>query len=351
MTATAPVTLTDDLVTAVDKCDAVAVRQLLGRGADPCARSPRDGLTVLMMAAGRGDRACVRLLLDAGADVFAVDSRAGATALHKSCQGGDVEVARMLVQGGAFVDAVTATTGHTPLMDALWFKEPEITRYLLDHDAGVNLSTHYGFTLRQHLEFEISVNTIGVDRLKLAGQYVDERRRRDEQRAEEHRLMAAVTAGDAAGVRQLLDAGAAVDERFPVMDVFNDGHTALLVAARDGHTEIAAVLLQAGADVNAREPTFGGAPLHKAVYNGHADLTRLISGWPGADVNIQGWTNGYTALHDAVWHGYQECAAILMAAGVDLTVRGDDGTTPHTLAVRVFGADDPLTRSLRPDLS
>ncbi|MEV6350339.1 ankyrin repeat domain-containing protein [Actinoplanes sp. NPDC051851] len=344
---TASVTLTDDLVAAVDEGDAPAVHRLLDRGADPCARSPRDGLTVLMMAAGRGDRECVRLLIDAGADVLTAEPGGGATALHKACQGGDLEVARMLVEAGAFVDAVAATTGHTPLMDALWFKEPEITRYLLDHDAGVNLSTHYGFSMRRHLDFELGVNTVGVDRLRLAGRYVDDRQHRDEQRVAGHRLMAAVTAGDAAEVDRLLDAGVAVDERYPILNGFDDGHTALLVAARDGHTGIAAALLRAGADVNAIEPTFGAVPLHKAVYNGHADLTRLISAWPGVNLNVQGWTNGYAPLHDAIWHGYAECARILVAAGADLTLRGHDGGTPYTFAVRVFGADDPLTRSLR----
>ena len=348
MTATVSVTLTDELVAAVDDGDAAAVHRLLDRGADPCARSPHDGLTVLMMAAGRGDQACVRLLLDAGADVFTADSGAGATALHKACQGGGLDVVRSLVAAGAFVDAVAPTTGHTPLMDALWFKFPEVARFLLDAGAGLNLSTHYGFSLKEHFAYELNVNTIGKDRLLLAEKYLNARISSDEeQRAGEHRLMAAVTAGDAAEVNRLLDAGAAVDERFPVLNGFNDGHTALLVAARDGHTEIAAALLRAGADVNAIEPTFGSVPLHKAVYNGHADLTRLISGWPGVDLNFRGWTNGYTPLHDAVWHGYAECVRILQQAGADLTLRGDDGGTPYTFAVRVFGADDPLTLSLR----
>jgi ankyrin repeat protein len=337
-----------DLVAAVAGGDATAARRLLGGGADPRERDPRTGLDALMTAAGRGDRECVRLLLDAGADVFAVDARAGATALHKACQGGDVEVARMLVEAGAFVDAVASTTGHTPLMDAVWFKDPEITRYLLDRDAGLNLATHYGFSLREHLEFEMKVNTVGEDRLELAAEYVEQRRRRDDDRVERHRLMAAVTAGDATAVRLLLDAGADVDERFPVVNGFNDAHTPLLVAARDGHTEIAEVLLRAGADVNAVEPTFGAVPLHKAVYNGHADLTRLLAAWPGADLNHQGATNGYTPLHDAIWHGYQECVRILVDAGADLTLRGHDGCTPNDLAARIFGPDNPMTARTEP---
>jgi ankyrin repeat protein len=120
----------------------------------------------------------------------------------------------------------------------------------------------------------------------------------------------------------------------------------LLVAARDGHTEIAAALLAAGADVNATEPTFGAVPLHKAVYNGHVELTRLIAGQPGVDLNFQGATNGYTPLHDAIWHGYEQCARILVDAGADIRLTGHDGKTPHALATEVFGAGHPLTHVL-----
>lgn len=344
---TAATTTGTDLARAVGDGDAHAVRELLARGADPGTRVPDSGLTVLMVAACQADLETVRVLLAAGADVLTADPAAGATALHKACQGGNVEVVRALVEAGAFVDAVAASTGHTPLMDALWFKFPEIARYLLDHDAGVHLSTHYGFSLQEHFAFELKVNTIGQDRLLLAEKYLNERLHSDEHRVAEHSLMAAVTAGDVAAVRRLLAEGAEVDRRFPVVNGFNDAHTPLLVAARDGHTEIAAVLLDAGADVNAVEPTFGAVPLHKAVYNGHVELTRLITGQSGVDLNFQGATNGYTPLHDSIWHGNEECARILVDAGADLSLRGHDGKTPHALAVEVFGERHPFTLRVR----
>ena len=345
MNATA--TRAADLVDAVRNGDTSAVRDLLDQGADPGTRAPDSGLTVLMVAACQADLETVRLLLAARADVFTTDPAAGATALHKACQGGSVEVVRALVEAGAFVDAVAASTGHTPLMDALWFKFPEIARYLLDRDAGVHLSTHYGFSLQEHFAFELKVNTIGQDRLLLAEKYLKERLHSDEERVADHRLMAAVTDGDVTGVRRLLAAGAEVDRRFPIVNGFNDAHTPLLVASRDGHTDIAALLLDAGADVNAVEPTFGAVPLHKAVYNGHTELTRLIARWPGVHLDFQGATNGYTPLHDSIWHGNEECARILVDAGADLTRRGHDGKTPHALAVEVFGAQHPFTRSVR----
>lgn len=335
------------LLSAVGQSDVTQVRALLAAGGDPGYRDPGTGLTVLMMAAGRGDADTARALIEAGADVLTADREAGATALHKACQGGSLRVVTALVEAGAFVDAVAPTTGHTALMDALWFKFPEIARYLMDKGAGLNLSTHYGFSLEEHFEYELNVNRVGKDRLMVAEQYLKDRRTANDQLVAQQRLMAAVTRGDTAAVRDLIAAGADVDERAPRLNNFNDGHTPLLVAARDGHTDIVRLLLDAGADVNATEPVFGAVPLHKAVYNGHAELTRIIAAQPGVRLDYQGATNGYTPLHDALWHGYEDCSQELISAGARLDQRGHDGKTPLDLAVEVFGAGHPLTERIR----
>ena len=320
-----------------------AAASLLGVGAPVDHRDPASGLTPLMIAAGRADVPLTRLLLDHGANVFDTDSGAGATALHKACQGGSLEVVTLLVEAGAFVDAVSPTTGHTPLFDAVWFTYPDLVAYLLDRGAGVNLATHYGFSLQQHFDYEVGVNTTGEDDMVRAGRLYEQRKRDDERRAGEQQLMAAVTKGDVDEVRRLVIAGADVDERFPIVNGFNDAHTPLLVAARDGHVQIVRVLLEAGADVNAVEPTFGAVPLHKAVYNGHAESTRLIADRPGVDLDFQGATNGYTPLHDALWHGYAACALVLVEAGAALHLRGHDGKTPLDLATEVLGAEHAVT--------
>ncbi|MEU4745686.1 ankyrin repeat domain-containing protein, partial [Actinosynnema sp. NPDC023658] len=306
-----------------------------------------SGLTVLQVAAGLGRASTVAALLAGGADVHGVDSRAGCTALHKAVQGGDLATVQTLVEAGAFVDAVAPTTGHTPLMDALWYKWPEVVGYLLDQGAGVNLSTHYGFSMKEHFEFELNVNSLGKEKLLAAEKLLRRREDEDERRIAEQRLMAATAAGDAREVARLLADGAQVDARFPVRNGFNDLHTPLLVATRDGHLEIVRELLRAGADVNATEPTFGACPLHKAVYNGHADITALLVAAPGVDLDFQGATNGYTPLHDALWHGYDECARILLDAGARVDLVGHDGKTPLDVAVDVFDADHPVIERLR----
>ena len=342
--------LDKQLIEAVQNNDFERVEYLLEVGANSNTRSVDSGLTVLMMAAGQANAEIVKILLNSGADVLTRDRRAGATALHKACQGGSVEVVQLLVEAGAFVDSVAPTTGHTPLMDALWFKFPDIANYLLAEGAGLNLSTHYGFSLKEHFEYELNVNTIGKDKLLRAEKMLKERQKSDEDKVQSQKLMAAITNSDVETVKQLIRLGIDVDERYPILNGFNDNHTPLLVAARDGHTEIVAELLKAGADINAVEPTFGAVPLHKAVYNGHADITRMLVEQPNLDLDFQGATNGYTPLHDAIWHGFEDCAQILIEAGGRLDLKGHDGKTPLDIAIETFGLNHAIVRLIQSKL-
>jgi uncharacterized protein len=334
------------LVSAAKSGNIDEANLILPHGADPNTFDDATGLNVLMIAAGRGHLAFVQMLIAARADVRAVDKRAGATALHKASQGGHYDVARALIDAGAFVDAQCVTTGHTPLVEAVWFKRLDIVKLLLDCGAGLGINTHYGFTLSEHINYALKVNPTGRDMLIAADHAIKARQARDASAVEGQRLMKAVLASDLAGVKELLAGGTAVDERYPVLNGFNDGHTPLLVACRDGHTAIVSELLKAGANVNATEPTFGAVPLHKAVYNGHDDITEILVHQPGIDLNFQGATNGYTPLLDALWHGFDKCALILIRAGARLDLVGHEGRSALDLASEVLGADHDVTRTI-----
>lgn len=136
----------------------------------------------------------------------------------------------------------------------------------------------------------------------------------------------------------------------PLVNGFNDHHTPLLVACRDGHAEIVVELLKAGADVNAVEPVFGAVPLHKSVYNGHVEITQMLVEQDRINLNYQGATNGYTAVHDSLWHGYDQCATILINSGARLDLRGHDGKTPLDIATEVFGSDHQIVKFIQSKL-
>ena len=340
-----------DLVAAVWRRDLAEVRRVLDAGADARARCTASGLTSLMIAAGTGQAEIARTLLEAGADVFATDDRAGGTALHKACQAGSLEIVKLLIERGAFVDSVAPTTGHTPLIEAMWFAWPDIVDYLLGRGARLGVQTFYGFTLQQHYEYQLAANQAATERVLAIGKLIERRRAADSEAQDAQTLMAAVVAGDLGAVKERIAASEPVDARFPMVGGFNDAHTPLLVAARDGHTAIVAELLKAGADVNAVEPTFQAVPLHKAVYNGHAEITRMLAEAPGIQLDVQGGTNGYTPLHDALWHGYAGCAEILVRAGARLDLLGHDGKTPLDLAVEALGRDHAVTRMIQTAMS
>lgn len=335
------------LLQAVLKSDLEGVTGLLQQGLNPNVRDPQSGLTALMIASGYGDVQIVKALLESGADVFAIDSKAGATALHKACQAGSLEVVKLLAEAGAFIDEPTTWTGHTPLIEAIWFKWPDIVAYLLERGAGLNVKTRYGFSLLDHLQYALKVNVIGKDKLLHIEELVKARKKSDEDAIKNQKLMAAVNNGDLNEVKKLIAEGADIEERSPMLNGFNDYHTPLLVACRDGHLEIAEELIKAGADVNATEPTFGAVPLHKATYNGHIEITKLLADQPRINLDFQGPSNGYTPLHDALWHGFAECSEILVNAGARLDLKGHDGKIPLDIALTMFEPDHSIVKLIK----
>jgi ankyrin repeat protein/ketosteroid isomerase-like protein len=352
--------LTARICAAVADNDQAATEALLGQGASPNARDAATGLTVLMIAACRGNAAMTRLLLDAGADFLTTDSRTGMTALHKACQGGNPDVLRLLLDRGAHLDAIAPTTGHTPLMEALWYKWPDLVQLLVDRGQNLNLATHYGFTLDDHIAFELNVNQ-GEEKQKYQRikEIIDGGRARIKAEIDSQRVMAAIRGGDADQLTSLIAAGANVNTVYPHVNSFFDGHTPLLVAARDARTvdpatgqshtrtDLVKALLRAGAKVRVEDWVFKGAPIHKATYNGNPEILDLLLAQPDIDKDIQGPINGYTPLHDALWHGFADCARRIIDAGARLDLRGHDGKTVLDLATEVFGADSELAELIR----
>lgn len=99
--------------------------------------------------------------------------------------------------------------------------------------------------------------------------------------------------------------------------------TPLSLAAQRGFTNIAAMLLDQGADVHATASITGcenTTALHFACQHGHADIVRLLLN-AGASTDAQmivRGINGVTPLHLAVEAGHMEVMDMLIEAGCDI---------------------------------
>jgi len=139
-------------------------------------------------------------------------------------------------------------------------------------------------------------------------------------------LIAAVRAGDEARARAVL-------RRHPQAIDGADawGRTALHWAAMEGHINLAELLLDAEADVNA-ENRDGDTPLHEAVFRGWAGLARLLLA-RGAYVNARNKL-GVTPLHYAAGLGRRQLVEILLDRGAEINARTVRGLTPLASARR-----------------
>ena len=93
------------------------------------------------------------------------------------------------------------------------------------------------------------------------------------------------------------------------------GETPLHVAAEKGHVEVVKLLLEHGANPNARD-MYGVTPLHLAARKGHVEITKLLLEH-GADPNAKEKLGGETPLYWAVVHDRIDTAKLLLEHGAD----------------------------------
>jgi ankyrin repeat protein len=111
-----------------------------------------------------------------------------------------------------------------------------------------------------------------------------------------------------------------------------DGWTPLHLAAFFGHVQLAAALVDRGADVDARSTNaMTNTPLHAAVAGGHTEAVRLLAD-RGSKVNAS-QHGGWTALHGAAQAGNREIVEILIAHGADVNARAENNQSPLDLAL------------------
>ena len=407
----------------------------------------RDGICrkgyakALRQATIEGNIERLSLLYDAGANLHIHNKKSGDTLLHSAVLHGQKEAVQFLLNKGVKVDKKNHS-GLTPLMLATEIKQKELMMVLGKAGADPNAKLPSGKTLLQSvieaadteaipLLAEIGANihftdkqgntllhfcaehgyTSALEALISTGADLHARNRMKEaplhlavkhhqqqcilllqQHGAVDDLLTAAMLNDSATAQAMLSNGESVD----ITDA--DGCTPMHIAAKNGYTELACLLLQHGADALRPDKNKYSA-LATARLAGHAECAQQMAHTAlqkagientdsshifscieqgkastlsllmaaGADPNActpEGWSalhvatmhnksacleillkyganaqaapaSSFTALHLAVTNDMQECLNILLQADIDINVRTDDGCTALHLATRV----------------
>ena len=247
---TAPAFAADSPIAKAARSDDLAtVKQLIGSRADVNLPAT-DGSTALLWAAYNSDLEMVKTLTAAHANAN-VANKYGVTPLIQASRTGDAAIVKALLDGGADV-ALAHPEGETPLMAAAQAGNVEAVELLLASGAKPNAQESF---------------------------------------QQQTALMWAAAEGHTAVVDALLKAGADPNLQAHVnllkdrknADYPSGGFTALMWAARNGHEDIVRRLAAAGADFNARNGD-GATAMMITVVNDRFDLAATLLEL-GADAN------------------------------------------------------------------
>jgi len=358
------------LADAVEARDAASIRALLEQRFD--VNAPQvDGMTALHWAAYHDDLTTVELLVRAGANVKAAN-RYGVTSLSLACTNGNDAMVRLLLKAGA--DPNTALAGgETALMTAARTGRVEVVRTLLSAGADANArENRRGQTAIMWAASEGHVSTVealiqgGADfRARLKTGFTP--------------LLFAVREGRLGAVRVLLKAGADVNETMQPQESAGRGRgyggaapragiTALALAVENAHYELAANLLDAGADPNVagadttilgmiaevRKPSVNGSDLPSPKGSGNMTSIELVRKLvaKGANVNVRVTkrikvtgeniinTVGATPFFLASKSADAELMRTLVELGADPRIGNADNSTP-LMAAAGLGTRSP----------
>ncbi|HEU5484364.1 MAG TPA: ankyrin repeat domain-containing protein [Microlunatus sp.] len=335
---------------------------MLEAGADPNAKDDIKD-SAFLYAGAEGLNEILRATLRHGADVESTN-RFGGTALIPASEHGHTETVRILINAGVPLDHVN-DLGWTALLEAIVLSDGssdqvDVVRQLIGAGADPTIRDGDGRTPRSLAAARGFTEIVAL---------IDDA---EEVRERGQRLISAARDGDTDRVERLLEQGASIAARD------TSGATALVAAAYGNHLEIARLLLEAGADPNAKDETVQSAYLIATSEVGDDPRLLRLTLRYGADVrSLDSWKGtgliraadrgfdsvirvlldpddpkgrlpyrisidhvnriGYTALHEAVILGdggpsHQRTVAVLVDAGVDETVRDPRGDTALDVA-------------------
>ena len=399
---------------AVSRKHADVVKVLIAAGADVGGKY--NGRSPLHIACASGALANVKMLVEAGADVSATDPTRE-TCLIIAAYHGHTEIVSYLV-GLPEVDLNHhGSTNFTALHFAVQYKHADVVQLLIDAGADVNaierngqtcffLAVGHGHTdivrylvglpevdlrdqgSKNYLALHLAVQKKHADVVKIL---IDAGADIEGKHSGCSPLQSACDSGVLANVKLLVEAGADVRAihsegttclmrashdgqtdivrylaSLPAVDLNRhglDNYTSLHFAVKEKHADVVQVLIDAGADIQAKDCD-GRSPLHVACgsgplaivkmlieagadiratdsdrttclllasHDGQTEIVRYLASLPAVDLNHRG-INNFTALHFAVLKKRPGVVKVLIDAGADIQAKDSEGCSPLHVA-------------------
>ncbi|KAF4435613.1 ankyrin 1 [Fusarium acutatum] len=293
-----------------------------------------DDDSALIHAARANNVEIVNMLLKEGhkVDVQLDDSPYHGTPLVAAARAGYKAIVTALLEKGADVN-YAAPKEITPLMSAVLGNQATIAKTFIDAGADMNAvsgannkwnATHFAYDLpdcmKVLVEAGADINALGPDGTP---------------------FYLAAYFNQTKVVELLLEHKPDLETRCPEGDFTDAGYTPLLCAASCGYNELLRLLLEAGADIEAKTPK-GGTPLILAVATNNEESVKILLEY---NLNIDArdiWEG--SALFCLPNPANLSVVRRLINRGASLTIRNNEKFTPLGRAV-VYG-DLPLVQML-----
>ncbi len=268
----------------------------------------------------------VRILLKNNADVNAVSSETGKAPLHMAASNGDLQIARMLVDRGAEIN-IEDNEGVSPLIEAADKGHGYIVELLVSKGAVYDSSDRKGRTLEQIAEGAALREAIRIREIDRVQYHLknnpDLIHTKDKDGLSLLHIACLTFIEETELVKMLLEKGANVNARD------DRGTVPIQLAAMTGKEKVFDFLLAHNADpLVCNESNVSSLHTSSLTANKHI-AKKLIS--LGCNVNEKD-LGGFTPLHNAVIAGSEELVEMLIASGADVNAGNREGETPLILA-------------------